>query len=95
MTILNLQLRNTSGSIHRPTQFFSAFVAFYLLHERHALDAVLLTAGRGVTKVAVTTLGAAARAHDLYAVTVRAGKGVVFLYPTFHIGDYSVATSVK
>jgi hypothetical protein len=91
----NLQLRNTSGSIHRPTQFFSALVAFYLLHKRHALDTVLLAAGRGVTKVAVTTLGAAARAHDLNTVAVRAGKGVVFLYPTVHIGDYSVTASVK
>ena len=43
----------------------------------------------------VTTLGAAARAHDLDTVAVRAGKGVVFLYPTFHIGDHSVATGVK
>ena len=90
----DLQLRNTSGSIHRPTQFFSALVAYYLLHERHALDAVLLAAGRSVTKVAVTTLGAATRAHDLDAVAVRAGKGVVFLYPTFHIGDYSVTARV-
>ena len=95
MAMATLQLRNTSGSIHRPTQFFSTLVAFYLLHERHALDTVLLAAGRGVTKVAVTTLGATTRAHDLYAVAVRASKGIVFLYPTFHIGDYSVATSVK
>ena len=45
--------------------------------------------------MAVTTLGAATRAHDLDAVTVRAGKGVVLLYPTFPIGDYSVTASVK
>ena len=45
--------------------------------------------------MAVATLGATTRAHDLDAVTVWAGKGVVFLYPTFHIGDYSVATGVK
>ena len=45
--------------------------------------------------MAVTTLGAAARTHDLDGVAVRAGKGVVFLYPTFHVGDYSVTASVK
>ena len=45
--------------------------------------------------MAVTTLGATTRAHNLNTVAVRAGKGVVFLYPTFYIGDYSVTASVK
>jgi len=73
----------------------ASFIAFYLSHERHTLNAVLLATSRSVTKVTVTTLSSTARTHDLNAVTVRAGKGIVFLYPTIHIGDYSVATSVK
>ena len=85
----------TSDPIHRPTQFFSALVAFYLLHERHALDAVLLAACRGVTKVAVTTLGTAAKTHDLNAVAVRAGKGVVFLHAAIHGSDDAIPPGIE
>tara|TARA_R100000808_G_scaffold19869_1_gene43053 strand:- start:478 stop:690 length:213 start_codon:yes stop_codon:yes gene_type:complete len=67
---------------------------FYLLHERHALNAILLTASRGVAKVAITTPGSTARAYNLYTITVRAGKSVMLLSLPIDIDHDAIAARV-
>ena len=89
-----LQLRNTSGPLHRFTQFFSPLIPLNLLHERHTLDTLFLAASRGVTQVTVTTLGSTARTDNLYTIAVRAGKSVMLLCPAFDIYHDAVAARV-
>ena len=72
----------------------ASFIAFYLSHERHTFSAILLTASRSVAKVTVTTLGAASRAHNLHAITVRAGKSIMLFRAPFDIYHDAVATRV-
>ena len=73
-------------------QHVTTFVLLQFPHKWHTFYASLLAAGRGITQGTVPTRGPATRAYYLHAVTVRAGKSIVFFYPAIYISDDAVAT---
>ena len=80
----------TSRPIHRFPESRPILHLFHLLLEWCAFQATLFTASRATAQMTVATLGAASRADDLHAITVRTGESIMF----FHLSPVTCGDSV-